>query len=69
MKEYDDTKVEQLIAEATEKGLLEPEIDNEDFFTHNMRQKDGVLLLGGFLLFRISLKTLYDIPICCANSF
>ena len=30
-KQYDDTKarVEQLIAEATEKGMLEPEMDNE----------------------------------------
>jgi len=30
-QEYDETKVkvEQLIAEATEKGLLEPEMDNE----------------------------------------
>ena len=31
-KQYDDTKarVEQLIAEATEKGMLEPEMDNEN---------------------------------------
>ena len=30
-KEYDETKakVEQLIAEATEKGLIEPEMDND----------------------------------------
>ena len=30
-KQYDDTKerVEQLIAEATEKGMLEPDMDNE----------------------------------------
>jgi len=84
-QEYDETKVkvEQLIAEATEKGLLEPEMDNEYtreiarlskqmaayedtymdlkplreksplirtiedyFYAHNMRQKDGVRLLG-----------------------
>ena len=84
-QEYDEAKakVEQLIAEATEKGLLEPEMDNEYtheiarlskqmaayedtymdlkplreksplirtiedyFYAHNMRQKDGVRLLG-----------------------
>jgi len=84
-KEYDEAKakVDQLIAEATEKGLLEPEMDNEYtreiarlskqmaayedtymdlkplreksplirtiedyFYAHNMRQKDGVRLLG-----------------------